>query len=224
MRQFFWLLVLINIGLLAYFNLDFIMPGKPQIKLVEMNPEKIKVLSQNEIDALPKKQISLPLINTPTLQSEPATACYEWGIFSDSNLTNAQKVLAKLALQATAKEQSSVQPKRFWVYRPPLKTATEALKKAAEFKALGVEDLFVVQEEKWKNAISFGIFEDEKLAVKLQQELEAKGVKNVEKTARSQGKTHYSLLLSNLTEENSAELKKLKPSFPAADLKQTSCN
>lgn len=224
MRHFFWLLVLINIGLLAYFNLDYIMPNKPQIKLAEINPEKIQVLSQSEIDALPKKQASLPLINTPTLQSEPTAACFEWGIFSDNNLASAQKALAKLALQATVKEQSSVQPKRFWVYRPPLKTTAEAQKKAAEFKALGVEDLFVVQEEKWKNAISFGIFEDEQLATKLQQELQAKGVKNVEKTLRNQGKAHYSLLLSDLTEENSIELKKLKPNFPAADLKQTSCN
>ena len=224
MRHFFWLLVLINIGLLAYFNLDYIMPGKPQIKLMEINPEKIHVLSQSEIDALPKKQVSLPLINTPMLQTEPAVACFEWGIFSDNNLSIAQKALAKLNLQATLKEQNSIQPKRFWVYRPPLKNSADALKKAAEFKALGVDDLFVVQEEKWKNAISFGIFEDEQLATKLLQELQAKGVKNVAKISRNQGKSHYSLLLSNLTEENSAELKKLKPSFPAADLKQTDCN
>lgn len=224
MRRFFWLLILINLGLLAWFNKDYIMPGTPQIKLAEISPEKIKVLSQKEIDALPKKEISLQTTNTLTQQPEPAVACFEWGIFSDSNLANAQKALTRLTLPATVKEQSSVQPKRFWVYRPPLKTAAEALKKAAEFKALGVEDLFVVQEEKWKNAISFGIFEDEKLATKLQQELEAKGVKNVEKTLRSQGKAHYSLLLNKLTEKDVIELNKLKPNFPAADLKETACN
>lgn len=224
MRHFFWLLALINIGLLAYFNLDYILPNKPQFKLAEIDPDKIQVLSQKAIDALPKKETAPPPTLTPTPPPEQTSACFEWGIFSDNNLANAQKALARMALQATIKEQSSAQPNRFWVYRPPLKTAAEAQKKAAELKALGVKDLFVVQEEKWKNAISFGIFEDEQLAMKLLQELQAKGVKNVEKISRNQGEAHYSLLLSNLTEENTAELRKLKPNFPAADLKQTSCN
>jgi len=224
MRHFFWLLALINIGLLAYFNLDYILPNKPQLKLAEIDPDKIQVLSQKAIDALPKKEKAPPPTATPTPPPEQTSACFEWGVFTDTNLANAQKALAKRGLTATLKEQSPVQPKRYWVYRPPLKTMVEAQKKATELKAFGVEDLFIVQEGKWKNAISFGNFEDEQLATKLLQELQAKGVKNVEKISRSQGDAHYSLMLSNLTEENSAELRKLKPNFPAADLKQTSCN
>jgi hypothetical protein len=81
-----------------------------------------------------------------------------------------------------------------------------------------------VQEEKWKNAISFGIFEDEQLAEKLVQELRAKGIKNVEKILRTNGKGHHSLLLGSLNENEIAELKKLKPDFPAAELKEVSCN
>lgn len=220
MKRFFWLLVLINLALLAYFNLGYLLPGKPEIKLAELSPEKIKVLSQDELSALPKREASAPVIDTPT----PTATCFEWGVFSDNSIASAQKALDKLSLPATTKEQSSEQPKRFWVYKAPAKTLAEAQKRAAEYKALGIEDLFVVQEEKWKNAISFGIFEDEKLATKLQHELQAKGVKNVEKTLRNQGKSHYSLMLHNLTENDSTEIKKLKPSFPAAELKEVSCN
>jgi len=222
MKRFFWLSVLINLALLAYFNLGYLLPGKPEIQLAELSPEKIKVLSQDELSALPKREASAPVIDTPA--PAPATTCFEWGVFSDSSIANAQKALDKLSLQATTKEQSSEQPKRFWVYKAPAKSLAEAQKRAAEYKALGIEDLFVVQEEKWKNAISFGIFEDEKLATKLQHELQAKGVKNVEKTLRNQGKSHYSLMLGNLTENDSAEIKKLKPNFPAAELKEVSCN
>lgn len=223
MKRFFWLLVIINLGLLAYFNIGYILPGKPEIKLTEINPDKIKLLSQTEIDTLPKKaEISPP--NPPAIETQALASCFEWGIFSDVNLVKAQKSLEKMSIQATAKEQNADQPKRYWVYRPPVKSAAEAQRKAAELKDLGVEDLFVVQEDKWKNAISFGIFEDEQLAAKLVQELQAKGVKNVEKIVRSNGKGQHSLLLGSLNENEIADLKKLKPDFPAAELKEVSCN
>lgn len=224
MKRFFWFLIILNLGLLIYFNIGYIMPSKPEIKLAEINPDKIRVLSQSEIDALPKKQAELPLISTTTLAAEIKTTCYQWGTFSDSSLASAQKALSKMSLPTTAKQQEAEGPKRYWVYRPPLKTAADAQKKAAEFKALGVEDLFVVQEEKWKNAISFGIFEDEQLATKLMQELQAKGVKNIEKTLRSNGKGQHTLLLGKLEEKDVAELNKLRPNFPAAELKEVSCN
>lgn len=222
MKPLFWLLILFNFGLFAYFNAAYFLPSNPQLKHAEINPEKITLLSPIEIAALPKKAdgatITSPAITLPAINT-----CHAWGIFSDANLTAAQSAITTLALNATIKEQSSQQAKRFWVYRAPLKSTQEAMQKAAEFKALGVEDLFVVQEAKWKNAISFGIFTDETLAINLQKELQAKGVKNVEKALRSQGKSYSSLILHNLTENNITEIKKLKPSFPAADLKEVSC-
>jgi hypothetical protein len=222
MKRFFWLLVFINFGLLAYFNIGYILPSKPEIKLTEINPDKIKLLSQADIDALPKKaQSSLP---PATIEPQPVAMCFEWGIFSDTGLAKAEKALAKMAIQATAKEENSNQPKRYWVYQPPVKTIAEAQKKATEFKELGVEDLFVVQEDKWKNAISFGIFEDEQLAEKLMRELRAKGIKNIEKILRTNGKGQHSLLLDSINENEVSELKKLKPDFPAAELKEVSCN
>lgn len=222
MKRFFWGLALINLGLYAYFNIGLLLPGKPEIKLPEINAEKIKLLSQAEIDALPKK--AAPAVAVPAVEPQPVAMCFEWGIFSDAGLIKAQKSLAKLAIQANAKEEKSNQPKRYWVYKPPLKTAAEAQKRAAEFKELGVNDLFVVQEEKWKNAISFGIFEDEQLADNLIRELREKGIKNIEKTLRSNGKGQHSLALNNITENDVAELKKLKPDFPAAELKEVNCN
>lgn len=222
MKRFFWLLVIINLGLLAYFNIGYILPGKPEIKLTEINPDKIKLLSQTEVDNLPKK--AEPSSPPPVVEAQPVAMCFEWGAFSDVSLAKAQKALAKMAIPASAKEENSDQPKRYWVYKAPLKTTAEAQKRAAEFKALGVEDIFVVQEEKWKNAISFGIFEDEQLAEKLVQELRAKGIKNVEKILRTNGKGHHTLLLGSINENEIAELKKLKPDFPAAELKEVGCN
>lgn len=221
MKKLIWLLILINIGLLAYFNLEHILPAHSQVKPTEIEPEKMHSLSQAQIDALPKKGVvPVQAIATPT---PIATSCFEWGLFSASSIAGAQSAVAKLALQATLKEQASPQSRRFWVYRPPFKSTQEALARANELKALGIEDLFVVQEPKWKNAISFGIFEDEQLATKLLNELRAKGVKDAAKTLRNQGKNHASLLFSNITALNAAELEKLKPEFPEAELKEVTC-
>ncbi len=224
MKKLVWLLIMINIGLLAYFNLDYILPGTPAVKLAELNPEKIRLLSQKQIDAMPKKTISAadPII-TAVVATAPS-ACYEWGVFSAPSVAGAQTAALKLSLQTKVKEQTSQEAKRFWVYRPPLKTAQEAQVKAAELKALGVQDLFVVQEPKWRNAISFGVFEDEQLAIKLMNELKAKGVREVVKALRNQGKGHFSLLFNNLTATKVAEIQLLKSDFPEADLKSAACN
>ena len=221
MKHVFWLLVAINLSLLAYFNLGYIMPSKPQIKALEINPEKIQLLTPNEIKALPKKTAVAPATPQPI---PVTTACYEWGIFSNENLTDAQTAVSQLALQTTVRNENSKQAKRFWVYRPPLKSTYDAQQKAAEIKALGVEDLFVVQEVKFKNAISFGIFEDEQLALKLVSELKAKGVRDVSKALRNQGDSHSSLILSNVGEKEVLALEKLQPDFPDAKLKKISCN
>lgn len=223
MRRFFWILAFVNLGLLAYFNLGFLLPTHPEIKLTEINADKIKLLTPVEIEALPKKAaLASPSANVSE-QVSPG-ACFEWGIFSDANLTKVQTSLARLSIQAITKDEHSNQPKRYWVYKPPLKTASDAQKKASEFKALGVNDLFVVQEEKWKNAISFGIFEDEQLADKLIRELRDKGIRNIEKTIRSNDRGQYSLTFSHLPEDEVNALKRLKTDFPTAELKEVSCH
>ena len=220
MKYLFWLFAFINIGLFGYFNRDVILPQPATTQQAEISPEKIKVLSQQQIDTMTTKEKTVE-----AAKPEPvADVCFEWSVFSDANLALAQGELSKLSLLATVKEQPLLESKRFWVYRPPFKSTAEAVKKAAEFKAMGVTDVFVVQEPKWKNAISFGIFNDEQLATHLQKELQAKGIKNVEKALRNQGKNYSSLQLKNLSESEIAEIKKLKPNFPAAELKEVSCN
>lgn len=229
MKKIIWLLLAANLGLLAYFNLDHILSSTPKITLSEISPEKIKLLTAEEIEALPTKTSSAPApeVVVPTPALAPAaiatTNCFEWGVFSASSLTQAQAALDKLSLHGTVKAQTSQDAVRFWIYKPPLSTPQEAKVKAAELKKIGVDELFVVQDGKWKNAISFGIFEDEKLALKLMAELKAKGVKNIFKATRNQGEGHSSLLFDKLAVADVAALKQLKPNFPEADLKEVDC-
>ncbi len=242
MKKLVWLLVLINVVLLAYFNKDIILPSVPKVALLAIHPEKISILTQQQINALSKKSaaatISAAVAITPTTVDTTATTsttstalpiptkttCYEWGIFSAANLAGAQTAVSNLSIQTVVKEQTSLEAKRFWIYKKPMKSVEAAQAKALELKALGIQDLYIVQDARWKNAISFGVFEDEKLATNLLNELKAKGVKEVIKALRNQGKGHASLQFNKLTDTEIIELKKLKPAFPEANLKEVDCS
>jgi hypothetical protein len=234
MRLFVWLLVLLNVGLFAYFNMDMISP-KPASTDHSIQPEKLKVLSEKDLAAMPKKGAfsaenavtSLPnataQVSVQTV-TQVATSCYKWGNFTKTNLPSAQVELVRLGLQSVVNQEAVEQvDKRFWVYYPPLKSAALAQQKAAEIKGLGVSELFIVQDSQWRNAISFGLFQDEQLATNLLNELQAKGVKGVAKALHNPGKSLTSLLIKAVSVDAAAELQKIKPEFVGTELAQAAC-
>ena len=75
MKWLLGLLLLANVGLLAYFNLDIIAP-KPVQANAPISPEKLKILDAKALEAMPKKVAALP---TAPVVETPSTSCYEWG-------------------------------------------------------------------------------------------------------------------------------------------------
>lgn len=223
MKLVVWLLVLLNVGLLVYFNLDVIAP-KPVVANRAIMPENLKILSQQELEAMPKKVAQQMAETAPVAVLDNTTACYRWGNFTKTNLPAAQVVLVRLGLQSDVRqEQINNEDRRFWVYYPPLKNAELAEQKAAEIKALGVEELFIVQDSQWRNAISFGLFQDEQLASSLLSELQTKGVKGATKALRSPGKSLNSLLIKSVNAGAVLELQKIKPEFVGTEIEPTAC-
>lgn len=224
MKLLVWLLVLLNVGLLVYFNLDLIAP-KPALADRSIMPEKLKILSQAELDAIPEKVTAAAVVNAPApAVLEAAASCYKWGNFTKTNLPAAQVVLVRLGLQSTInQEKSDNEDRRFWVYYPPLKSAELAKEKAAEIKEMGVDELFIVQDSQWRNAISFGLFQDEQLASALLSDLTAKGVKGATKALRSPGKSLSSLLIKEVNAGAALELQKIKPEFVGTDITLAAC-
>ena len=225
MKWLVWLFLLFNIGLFVYFNLDKIATQKV-IANKAINPSQLKILSQAELEAMPKKMPTAPIAAAETVPAlpAPATSCYEWGNFTASNLPAAQVALVKLNLKADTKQvTNSPADRRFWVYYPPLKNAQLATEKAAEIKAFGVEELFIVQDSQWRHAISFGLFQDEQLATNLLNDLQAKGVKGATKALRSPGKSISSLIIKAVSDDAALELQKISPEFLGTDIKQITC-
>lgn len=225
MKLLVWLLVLLNVGLLAYFNLDLIAP-KPAAADRSIQPEKLKILSVKDLEAIPKKETqTVPPEAAPVLASGASASCYKWGNFTKTNLPAAQVVLVRLGLQSEVNQEASAQEdRRFWVYYPPLKSADLAQQKAAEIKAAGVDEIFIVQDSQWRNAISFGLFQDEQLASNLLSDLQAKGIKGATKALRSPGKALSSLLIKAVGADTALELHKIKPEFVGTDLTPAACS
>ena len=222
MRLLVWLLVLLNVGLLVYFNLELIAP-KPALADRSINPEKLKILSQAELDAVPAKVAQAAVESVVPVVDAPGS-CYKWGNFTKTNLPAAQVVLVRLGLESVInQEQVASEDRRFWVYYPPLKTADLALQKAEEIKAMGVTELFIVQDSQWRNAISFGLFQDETLASALLTDLQAKGVKGATKALRSPGKSLNSLLIKAVSSAAALELDKIKPEFVGTEFVLADC-
>ena len=223
MKLLVWLLVFLNVGLLVYFNLDVIAP-KPATADRSIQPEKLKILSQAELEAMPQKTASVAVETSTVAVADAATSCYKWGNFTKTNLPAAQVVLVRLGLQSIVnQEQSAAEDRRFWVYYPPLKSAELAQQKADEIKAMGVDELFIVQDSQWRNAISFGLFQDEQLASSLLNDLLEKGVKGATKALRSPGKSLNSLLIKSVNAGAALELQKIKPEFVGTEFVLAAC-
>ena len=225
MRLLVWLLVLLNVGLLAYFNMDLIAP-KPAAADRSIQPEKLKILSEKELEAMPKVVAPAPeaVAQASALVVQGPTSCYKWGNFTKTNLPAAQVVLVRLGLQSLINQEAvAAEDRRFWVYYPPLKSAQLAQEKADEIRAMGVEELFIVQDSQWRNAISFGLFQDEQLASALLNDLVSKGVKGATKALRSPGKSLNSLLVKAVSADTALELHKVKPEFVGTELAPAAC-
>lgn len=224
MKNFIIFLIMLNIGVWVYFNQNKLFGDGDHANTEEIMPDDMQLLTPHQLSKLPLVSESE---SSQTKMSDEniitATLCFEWGIFSSSNIKKAQSALDKLTLKGVTKEHSSKEAKRYWVYLPPLKSAAAAQQKAKSLRASSVNDLFVLQGVKWKNAISFGVFQDEALANQLLKDLRIKGIKHVVKKLRSPGNGNYSLLVKGVSADKAKDLKQAKTKFPATNIKPISC-
>lgn len=131
----------------------------------------------------------------------------------------AQQLNIKTQTNMTTSGQENI---RYWIYKPPLATPEAAQSKADELRKLGVEDFFIVQDDpKWRNAISFGVFRDEKLADKLMADLKNKGVKLLIKAPRNGGQAV--IKLQQVSTSQYTSLQKARSHFPDSVLKEIPC-
>ncbi|SNR95857.1 hypothetical protein SAMN05192560_1952 [Methylobacillus rhizosphaerae] len=218
MKWLLGILLLLNMGLWVGFHNHHV-ETMPQHGLhAPLSPEKIKLLTSEEIEALPAGSET-----TGMPGSDKAYACYEWGSFDANSVKRAQAILARNSLMATMQQKTMQETLQYWVYIPPLPSRQAAQDKIRELKAQGVDVSVIMQDAPWRNAISLGVFKDERLATKLLEQLQDRGVALVQKAIRNQEKGRVSLRINDMSAEMVVELNKQGEHFPGSELKQVNC-
>ena len=183
MRTLFLLLLLANVAFFAWWR--FVSPpdanADPTPLARQIEPEKIKVIAPADLPAASARPAPAP---APALLTA-APKCIEWGSFTLTDAPRAEKVLEPLALGARLAQRRTEELASWWVFIPPQPNRATALKKAAELKALEIDDYFIVQDEgpqRW--AISLGVFRTEDGARSRLASLRAQGVRSARIGAR----------------------------------------
>lgn len=228
MRTAFLILLLANVGLLAWWRYgappDAAADPAPLARQIE--PEKLKVVSPKD---LPPPSPAKPV---PVLKPEPspppppppvALKCLEWGSFTIADAPRAEKTLEPLALGPRLAQRRTEETAGFWVFIPPQKTANQrqaALRKAAELRNLGVEDYFIVQEEgqhRW--ALSLGVFRTEEAAQARLATLRTQGVRTAVVGARETVVPKVWLQVKGVDPALEAKLKELTVQVESTELR-----
>jgi hypothetical protein len=185
MRALFLLLVFVNVAFFAWSR--YFAPADatadPAPLGRQIAPEKLRILGPGEAPAAALKPPAAPGTATAALAATPPGACLEWGSFTLADAPRAEKALEPLAAAIGAKltQRRTEETAGWWVFIPPQGGRQNALKKAAELKAFGVEDYFVVAEEgEFRWALSLGVFRNEDAAQARLLTLRSLGVRSAQ--------------------------------------------
>jgi len=217
MRWAFALLLMANIAFLVAMQLPQGKAGNESMAAhAPYLAEKIRLIANEET------QHQQPL---PAAAPAPAQICMEWGLAAQ-DLERAQTALKPLKLgeNDVTVHETSGKSRSYWVYIPPLKSRQEANKRVEELKGLGIQDSFVMQDKnKWRYAVSLGLFSTEEGAAKHLAQMREKGVKSAQTRPRNLEGGHASLIIRASRENLEVELVKLKQNFPDSELKAVAC-
>ena len=173
MRILFLLVVLANMAFFGWFR--YVAPPEaaadPQPLARQIEPQKLRIIAPGELPPVAARAAPAPV----------ALKCIEWGSFTLADATHAQAALEALQLGARLAQRRTEESAGWWVFIAPQGSRPAAQKKAAELKALAVDDYFIVQDEgpnRW--ALSLGVFKSEEAAQARLATLRDQGVRSAQ--------------------------------------------
>jgi len=222
MRTLFSLLVLANVAFFAWSRFagapdagDDPLPIGRQIE-----PEKLKIISPADLPAAAQKPAP-PAPPPPPPPAPPPVACLEWGSFTMADAPRAEQALEPLALGARLAQRRSEETVSWWVFIPPQSSRQGALKKAAELKALGINDYFIVQDDsdhRW--AVSLGVFRSAEAAQARLAALRGQGVRTAEVGPRDTVAARVWYQVTSVDAPLQARLRDLARQLEGSELKE----
>jgi len=213
MRTVVVLLILANLTLFGFTYLDGASGGERFRLEQQVQPDKIKLLSPQEVAALgPARAASL------------ADVCLEWGPFSDGDRARALAELEPLGLGKLVTLKKVDAPMAYWTFLPPFATRAAAGKRVDELKAEGLTDAAVVDSGPQRFAIALGAWRTEDAANAQQAALAQKGIGGVKVGPRQQTLAQTTLVVRDPQTAAAARIKELSSSYPGSELRIGSCD
>ncbi len=189
MRALFLLLVLANVAFFAWAR--FFAPtdaaADPAPLTRQIQPDKLRIVGTGEPPAASAAKPT-PVAAAPAAASAApaaAAACLEWGSFTLADAPHAEKALEPLALGTRLAQRRTEETAGWWVFiapqQPGANARQAAQKKAAELKALKVDDYFIVSDEgPYRWSVSLGVFRTEEAAQARLASLRDQGVRSAQ--------------------------------------------
>lgn len=184
-RSIFALLILANIGLFIWgiYYLGATQTDEPEPDPT-VAPEKMRKLDKKDLSrarAQPPRNTDTE--NKPSLvpakmenaPAAPTTICYRLGPLSDVEQTQ-QIELGIAGLAFVRRDESTPKVTGYRVYLPSFPTKEDAERKRRDLTRLGFKDHALLQEEGLQNALSLGVFSQEKNAQARVKRLAEKGI------------------------------------------------
>jgi len=229
MRVVLLFLVLLNLVFFAWAN--YFQPAeshtdaRPMTRQIE--PARLRIVSPAPRVAAPAAPApqSAAAASTPGASAVPGArpqpiACLEWGSFTIADAPAAVKVVGSLGLGDRLSERRTEETASWWVFIPPQGGRADALRKARELRALGVEDYFVLQEEgpnRW--AVSLGVFRTEAAAQARLEALKTKKVRSAEIGPRETRVPKIWLQMREIEPSHKTQLETVVGRIPGTELR-----
>jgi hypothetical protein len=211
MRIVLILLLLANIALFALTRLDAYGGGEPQRLAEQVQPEKISLLTPQQVAALgPGKAAAL------------SDVCLEWGPLTEPERTRALADLAPLAL-GTLVSQRRVETDGFLVTLQGFASRASAEKRIAELRARGIDDVSVLDLGGGQYAVSLGLYRSEQAANGRADALAQQGVAGGRVVPRAKGVPQTVIVVRDPPQPAVARLRDLLPAYPGTDVRVGSC-
>ena len=212
MRTLFVLLLLANLTLFGYIQLDNVERGESERLGQQINAEKIRLLTPAQYAALaPDKAAQAPV-------------CAEWGPFADADRARAMADLDALGAARLASEKRSEGPSGYWAFIAPFPSRAAAERRLADLRAAGVQDVSVVDTGGQRFAISLGVFRTEDAAAAHTADLARRGVANVRSGPRPAASGPTSLVVRDPPATVLTRLREIQGNYPGADLRVGTCD
>jgi hypothetical protein len=211
MRIIVTLLLLANLAFFALTRLDAYSAGEGQRLGQQVQPDKIRLLTPQEVVALgPAKAAAL------------ADVCIEWGPLGDAERNRALDELAAVG-GAQAIAQRRVDGDGFVVTLAGFPSAAAAERRVAELRARNVGDLSVLDLGRGEYAVALGTYRTEASATGRADALAQQGIAGARVVPRNGGPARTVLVARDPPPTLVAKMRELAPSYPGTEIRVGAC-